>query len=185
MLPILIEAALLGARLKTIPSTSSAPRFWRNNHHLQSSAVTVSFQVVRYGANLGVTMVISRLIAPGDFGLFAMAATFTGAMLMFKDGGVESALLSHGPGAEKKFAALATLTCLYGLILALLCAALGPALAWLYGEPRLGAVLLLPASAFLLHGFDVLPGAMLLQARRFRTHAAVETVARRHPTTRQ
>ena len=129
MLPILIEAALLGARLKTIPSTSSAPRFWRNNHHLHSSAVTVSFQVVRYAANLGVTMVISRLIAPGDFGLFAMAATFTGAMLMFKDGGVESALLCHGPGAEKKFAALTTLTSLYGLILALLCTALGPALA--------------------------------------------------------
>src|SRR5262245_13839529 len=105
MLPILIEVGLVGGRPNKTPVTPRAPRFWQNNHHLQSSAVTVSFQLVRYAANLGVTMAISRLIAPGDFGLFAMAATFTGAMLMFKDGGVESALLSQGTGAEKKFAA--------------------------------------------------------------------------------
>src|SRR4051812_33185314 len=122
-------------------------------------------------------MAISRLIAPGDFGLFAMAATFTGAMLMFKDGGVESALLSHGAVAENKLGALATLTCLYGFILALLCAALGPALAWLYGEPRLAGVLLLPAVAFLPQGLEVLRGEMLLRARRFRAHAAIETTA--------
>lgn len=132
---------------------------------------------MRYAANLGFTMAFARLLAPGDFGLFGMAFTFTGLLLLFKDGGVESAMLSHGPMVESELAALGSLNALFGLTLALGCAALGPLLARLYGEPRLAWALLLPAGAFLFHGLDVVPGALLLRAGKFRLHAAIELLA--------
>ena len=177
LLPILIGPTLLISPLKTNPPTPPSLRFWQQNAPLQSSAVTVAFQVVRYAANLGFTMALARLLAPGDFGVFGMALTFTGLLLLFKDGGVESAMLSHGPIVEEELASLGSLNALYGLTLALVCAALGPLLARLYGEPSLTLALLLPAGAFLFHGLDVVPGALLLRAGKFRLHAAIELIA--------
>lgn len=177
MLPIPIEAALLGPRLKTIPPTPPASRFWQDNAPLTSSAVTVTLQVVRFGVNLGVSMALARLIAPEDFGIFAMACTFTGLLFLFKDAGMEAALISHRTVTDAELAALASLNLLHGLLLALGCAALGPALAHLYGEPKLATALLLPAVGFLFHGLDVQPSAQLLRTQRFRTHALVEAVA--------
>jgi O-antigen/teichoic acid export membrane protein len=177
VLPIPIEAALLGPRLKTIPPTPPAPRFWQNNAPLQSSAVTIAFQSVRYATNLGVTMALARIIAPEDFGVFAMAVTFFGFLLLFKDRGVEPALVRETAVSNPELAALASLNACHGLLLAAACAALGPALAWLYGEPRLATAMLLPAAAFIFHGLDVQPGVLLLRAHRFRAHAAIETIA--------
>ena len=139
--------------------------------------MTVALQVLRYAANLGVTMALARLVAPLDFGVFAMAATFTGLLLLFKDGGMETALISHGAVTDPERAAVAGLTCFYGFILAGICAALGPVLARLYGEPHLTLALLLPAGAFIFYGLDVLPGVELLRTHRFRTHAAIELIA--------
>ncbi len=122
-------------------------------------------------------MFLARLLTPEDFGVFALAAVFTGLLLLFKDGGVESALVRHGSVSEEECAALASLSAFYGFAMAATCAALGPALAWLYEEPRLTVVLLLPAAAFLLHGLDVLPGALLLRTRRFQVHAVIDVIA--------
>lgn len=137
----------------------------------------MAFQVARYAANLGVTMALARLIAPVDFGLFAIAATFTGLLVLFKDGGMETALVRHGAVTESELAALGSLTFFYGLALAAGCALLGPILAEVFQEPRLGWALLLPAVALLFHGLDVVPGVMLLRTHRFQLHAAIETVA--------
>ncbi|MEJ1972970.1 MAG: oligosaccharide flippase family protein [Lacunisphaera sp.] len=139
--------------------------------------MTVALQVLRFGVNLGVSMALARLIVPEDFGIFAMAGTFTGLLFLFKDAGMESALVSHGALTDAELAALASLNCLHGLLLALGCAALGPALAHLYGEPKLATALLLPATGFLFYGLDVQPGTQLLRTQRFRTHAAIETAA--------
>jgi O-antigen/teichoic acid export membrane protein len=144
---------------------------------LRSSAVTLFLQAVRYLANLGITMFLARLLTPEDFGVYALAVVFTGLLLLFKDGGVESALVRHGAVSEEECAALASLTALYGLAMAIACAALGPALAWLYEEPRLTIAILLPATAFLLHGLDVFPGALLLRAQRFKVHAVIDLLA--------
>lgn len=139
--------------------------------------MTVALQAVRYTANIGVTIALARLVAPVDFGLFAIAATFTGLLVLFKDGGVETALVSHGTVRDDEWAALGSLTCVYGLGLALACAALGPILARVYGEPRLAVALLPVALAFVFHGLDVQPSAQLLRAHRFQAHAAVELAA--------
>lgn len=176
-MPIPIEAALLAPRLKMSPPSPSALRFWQLNVPLQSSAVTLALQLLRYGVNLGLTMALARLLTPTDFGLFAMAVTFTGLLWLFKDGGLETTLVARGAVSEDERAALAGLTCGYGLLLAVICAALGPALARLYGEPRLSSALLLPASAFLFYGLDVLPSVELLRTHRFRLHAVIETIA--------
>ena len=91
--------------------------------------MTIAFQAVRYAVNLGLTMALARLIVPADFGLFAMAATFTGLLWLFKDGGMETALVGHGPVSDGERAALTGLTCSGGFLLAMYCPAHGPVLA--------------------------------------------------------
>jgi PST family polysaccharide transporter len=168
---------LLGALLKTTPPTPPALRFWQDNPPLRSSAVTITIQVMRYGVNLGFTMLLARLLLPEDFGLFTIGYTFIGLMMLFKDAGMGPALLSQRAMTAAEWSALASLNCLQGVLLALLCAGLGPVLAYSYGEPRLAPALLLGATAFLFYGLDVQLNAQLLCAHRFRTHAVIEFIA--------
>lgn len=122
-------------------------------------------------------MALARLLAPEDFGLFAMAAAFFGFLLLFRDAGVEPAFIRERTVSAEEQAALASFCTCTGLALAIVCAALGPALAALYGEPRLAPALLLPGVAFLFHGLAIQPAGLLLRAHRFRMHAIIETGA--------
>ena len=69
--------------------------------------MTVALQTVRYATNLGVTMALARLLAPEDFGLFAMAVTFSGFLLLFRDAGVEPAFLRESAVSADELAELA------------------------------------------------------------------------------
>ena len=134
----------------------------------------IALQLLRFAVNLGVTMLLARLLTPEDFGIYGMALTVVGLLLLFRDGGVESAMLHHGPLDERELASLASLNALYGLALAGICALLAPLLAAFFGEPRLEGAVLLLSVCFVGYGLDVQPGAILLREHRFRTHAWVD-----------
>src|ERR1700733_13992448 len=96
-----------------------------------------SFIGVRF-ASLITTAILARLLAPRDFGLIALALTFMAFLDMLQGLGVSQALVISKPEdvedeAETAFA----VSSLVGLGLWLLSAALGPAAAALFHQPRL------------------------------------------------
>ena len=56
----------------------------------RGGAVTFASQGFKFLAGIGTTMVLGRLLTPGDYGLVGMVAVVTGFVSMFKDLGLSA-----------------------------------------------------------------------------------------------
>jgi PST family polysaccharide transporter len=126
---------------------------------------------------IAATVVLARLLTPRDYGLIAMAAVVTGFLGLFQDMGLSVATIQRERITHREVTALFWLNAAIGLGIALGAVALAPAVAWFFGEPRLGPVVAALALAFLLGGVSVQHQALLRRQMRFGRIALVETAA--------
>jgi PST family polysaccharide transporter len=113
------------------------------------------------------TIVLARLLTPADFGLVAMVTSFSDLATPFADLGLSQATIQRKEISQDQISALFWINVLIGLGLTLLMAALGPVLAWFYGEPRLKALTALVSFVFLIAGVRAQPEALLRRQMRF------------------
>lgn len=62
-------------------------------HSVRQSSMTVSGQAILAGVQLLSTLVLARLLVPGDFGLLAMVATLVAFVSLFGDFGLTQATI--------------------------------------------------------------------------------------------
>jgi teichuronic acid exporter len=123
------------------------------------------------------TIVVIRLLAPGDFGLLAMANVFIGFFFLFADLGLGSAVVQAREIDESQ------LRRLLGVIVVTHLAAAGvtfggaPWIAAFYAEPRLTPVLRVLAANFLLVSTYTVAQSRLLRDMAFREKAKVDVLA--------
>ncbi|MGY0652269.1 MOP flippase family protein [Luteimonas sp. A537] len=86
--------------------------------------------------------VLARLLVPGDFGLMAMAGVAAAVTSLFADLGLSSALMHFPRPDPATLSTLFWLNLAFSLLLALLFAAAGWPLAYVYGEPDLVSVMI-------------------------------------------
>jgi O-antigen/teichoic acid export membrane protein len=98
------------------------------------------------------TLLLARLLVPDDFGLVAIATTFTAIITSITELSLASALVQHKELHEDHFDGAWTLNLLRGAILALLIWVLAIPIARLYGDPRLAPILLVIGATTLLGG---------------------------------
>lgn len=134
-------------------------------------------QAADFLIRIGSLMVLARLLAPRDFGLVGMVTAFTGVLGMFRDFGLSSAAVQRVTITEEQMSALFWINILVGGLLGILTAAMAPAIAAFYHEPRLFGVTLVLATAFILNSAGVQHGAILQREMRFTALAVINTVA--------
>lgn len=122
-------------------------------------------------------MVLARLLGPKDFGLVGMVTAFTGVLGMFRDFGLSSASVQRVTVTEDQMSTLFWINLGTGVLLGLLMAAMAPAIAAFYHEPRLFAVTLVLAAGFVLNSAGVQHGAILQRHMRFTALAVINTVS--------
>jgi O-antigen/teichoic acid export membrane protein len=122
-------------------------------------------------------MVLARLLGPKDFGLVGMVTAFTGVLGMFRDFGLSSASVQRVNVTEEQMSTLFWINLGTGGLLGLLIAAMAPAIAAFYHEPRLFAVTLVLAAGFILNSAGVQHGAILQRHMRFTALAVINTVS--------
>jgi PST family polysaccharide transporter len=133
-----------------------------------------SFVGVRF-ASLLTTAILARLLAPRDFGLIALAATFMTFLDMLQGLGVGEALVIADaselePGAETAFAVSSAV----GLALWLLAAAVGPIAATVFHQPQLVEIMPVLGATFLLYGLGSTHYALAKKRIDFRSRTAAE-----------
>lgn len=102
---------------------------------------------------VGSTLLLARLLTPGDFGLVAIATTISAIVGSVTELSLASALVQHKAPEEEHFHTAFTLNGLRALVIAVaLCLAAWP-IADLYGDPRLGPVVVAVALTGLAYGF--------------------------------
>lgn len=119
-------------------------------------------------STLVMTMVLARLLAPADFGLFALALLMFNLFDYFRDLGVAAALVQN----DKKWSRLAptglTLSAIFGPVISLVTVLLAPAIAGVLGSPGLTSLVRVLAVGLLISSAAVLPHALLRRRVDFR-----------------
>lgn len=124
---------------------------------------TLNSVVLRLG-NFAVGVILARILAPEQFGVFAVALVVQAVLMTLADLGM-SADLIRSSNPERIAPTVATLALVSGTVLATTMALSGQGLADLLGSPEAGPVISLMAFSLLLAGAGVVPYASL--QRRF------------------
>lgn len=174
-------------RSRPVPDPSP-PRFSRAGDHLgtdhlrdhvvarsvRGGIVTLGAQGAKVAVQVVAVVLLARLLAPADFGVFAMVAAFLGVLEMLKDLGLSTATVQRAEISSPQVSALFWLNAGLGMTVTLGLAGLAPALAWLFDEPVLLHIVPVVALAFLINGFGTQHLALLRRQMRFSVIAVVQ-----------
>jgi len=155
------EVDVLSARKNYRASILSGTRW--------TAAQQVGSQVVQ----MGVMVILARLLAPEDFGLLAMAMAVTRFLEVFKTLGTRAAIIQRKDLSRELLSSLFFLNCFFGILLSTLVAVAAPGVAWLYGDPRVGNILRVVGITFAITSSGLVHMALLNRAMRFERLAII------------
>jgi len=139
--------------------------------------VTTLSQVLKLVFSVVSAMVLARLLQPEDYGLFGMAAVFTGFLGMFKDFGLSAVTVQQADITHEQVSGLFWINVAIGGVLTVISIASAPVVAWFFDERRLMAVTIAFGATFLLNGITVQHQALLKRQMRFTALVAVDLLA--------
>jgi O-antigen/teichoic acid export membrane protein len=184
-----LSNTLKSERAHTVSSASSpaatASEHFATDHLLtnlkqrtiSSGLVTAAAQGAQFILNLAYIMVLARLLLPQDFGLVAMVTTVMGFLRIFQDAGLSTATVQRQQITHAQVSNLFWVNVTVGSVITLLVAALAPAVAWFYREPRLIGITLVLSVTFLLASSAVQHVALLNRQMRFGVIAVIDVVS--------
>lgn len=115
-----------------------------------AAGFTTAGTVFTQAFNFGASIVLTRLLAPADFGLLAMVTVVTGFARVLSDFGMSSALIQAKTPEEREFSSAFWANVGLGLILSILLAGSAPLLASFYRETRVGTLMVVLSGQFLI-----------------------------------
>jgi PST family polysaccharide transporter len=122
---------------------------------VRSAGYTAAAGMTSFVIRIGSTMLLARLIIPEHFGLLAMVAAVVAFAEQFRDLGLSTATVQAKEVSRQQVSNLFWINAGCGAFIAVVVAALAPALAWFYEDPRLLPITLAIASTPLLGGLTV------------------------------
>jgi O-antigen/teichoic acid export membrane protein len=124
------------------------------------------------------TLVVVRLLTPGDYGLMAIATLFTSFLTLINEMGLASAIVQREDLSDWVlrqvfgFVLVVNAACFVALVAA------SPFIASYFSEPRLAIVISVLSTQFLLMAPSVVPRAVLVRELEFRRKAFIEIASR-------
>jgi len=182
-IPNKVRAESVGAALPiTPPTTSGFDKHFATDHLLSnlkrrtisSGFITVSAQGAKFGLNLASTVILARILTPRDFGLIAMVTGVTGFLAVFRNAGLSTPTVQRERITHAQVSNLFWINLGISGLCALILAALSPAMAWFYRDPRVTYITLVLSTTFLIGGFRVQHLALLKRQMRFKAIAFIE-----------
>lgn len=141
---------------------------------VRGGAVTVFAQALKVVIQFAAIVVLARLLSPDDFGLFAMIAAFLAVLELLKDMGLSMATVQRTDITHRQVSTLFWLNCLFGVVIAVVTAAMAPLFVWFYGEPALMEITPVVALAFLFTGLAAQHLALMRRQMRFTVLAGIQ-----------
>ncbi|MGX9346665.1 lipopolysaccharide biosynthesis protein [Microbacterium sp. KNMS] len=138
---------------------------------LRGGGATALSQVVGVVIQMASVVILSRMLAPTDFGLIAMVAVFVSIGELVRDFGLPTAALQARELSHAQASNMFWGNVVLGASAAALLVLSGPALVLFYNEPRLGAIVPAMAGVLFLNGLQAQTQVHLARAMRFGTLA--------------
>jgi teichuronic acid exporter len=134
-------------------------------------AWTAAFRWLAQAVSWAATFYAARILAPGDYGLAAMAMVPIGLVRLVEDLGFDSVILQNRQLTPLQVSRLAGLAL---IVAAALCGALIAAASWIadfYREPGVAALVSFACTIIVFDALQIVPRAMLQRQLRFRALA--------------
>jgi PST family polysaccharide transporter len=144
---------------------------------IKGAFLTSLAQVAKVIVQFGSVVILSRLLSPADFGLFAMVAPLYGLALIFQDFGLGHATVQSAQVTPARSSALFWLNIAMSLFLAVPLKFGAPIVAWFYGDERVAALAQGFAVVIVIGALGAQHTALLNRSMRFRFLAALDTIA--------
>lgn len=141
---------------------------------LSGTAMIAAGQGVRIAVQFLSVVLIARLLAPEDIGLFAMVLPFSNFVGLFQDLGLTQAITTASRLTRGQATVMFWLNLGVSAILALILAALAPVISAFYGRPELVGLTLGLAATFVLSGLFTVQIALLNRTMRYAALAAID-----------
>jgi teichuronic acid exporter len=125
---------------------------------------TAWFGVTRIGMQVSVwlvTIVLARLLSPGDYGLFAMALSVLAFIEVFQELGLGAAIIQRQQVTREELNGIFWIVVSASALLTALVFVAADVVGALYAEPRLPGMLRVLSIAFLLNSFGMIPQTLL------------------------
>jgi PST family polysaccharide transporter len=133
----------------------------------RASVLNLSGRGIDLVFQFAVLTVLARLLAPADFGVFAMATAFLWITMNFSDLGLAMALLQQRDLNERQASAVFRVNLLAGLAFAGLFLVSSPLIGMFYHDPRVTQVAAVLSVTFVLSGLNAVQLTLLRRALRF------------------
>lgn len=134
--------------------------------------------IAKYGSmivQLGVTMLLSRLILPEAFGVVAITTVLLGFLNLFADLGLGISIIQHPEMSKDDINRLFSFSLVVGLILAAITVVAALPLTAIYNEPLYKQLCLLLSIVSFIQSANVVPSSILMRDKRFKD-IAVRTI---------
>lgn len=144
------------------------PPAQRSGQKAASSAVYVGMsQLARLILTTLSTIIVSRILLPGDYGVIAMVAPVTAFILMFQDLGLSQATIQAKEISVRESSSLFWLNMSASALLTFILIAISPLVAIFYGDYRAGYVTAASSVNVLIAGTALQHSALLNRDMRF------------------
>src|SRR5262245_58415815 len=141
---------------------------------LRNGTISVAMQYGNGGLQFVAAVVLARLLAPEDFGLFAIVTVLTSFAPLLIDFGLADAVTQRSKITRSQVSSLFWLSSGIGLAFAVVVAACSPLIAWIFREPRLEAIALYSAITFIFYGVSNQHQALLRRTMQFANIAKIQ-----------
>jgi O-antigen/teichoic acid export membrane protein len=141
---------------------------------VKGSGITVFTRIAVFASQLIGTMILARLLIPGDFGLIAMVTVIAGILIEFGILRLAEATIQKKDLNHQQVSTLFWINVCLCLILAIIFALASPIVAWFYNEPRLTAITIALAGGFIFNGLSIQHMALLQRNMEFSKIAAIQ-----------
>jgi len=122
----------------------------------------------------GSTIVVARLLSPGDYGIVGMATLYLGLLSLVSEFGVGTAIVTIRSLTEEQIAQINSISVLLGIAGYVVSLAVSPLLGRFFHEPRLPLVLAVMSLTFVISSFRTVPWALLQRDLRFKRIAMLD-----------
>lgn len=120
------------------------------------------------------TLYVARVLAPDDYGVFALATVYLGLVSLVSEFGIGSAVIVMRDLKGKELAGLNTISVIGGLLCFGVSSALALPIGAFFSSSALPPVIVVMSAAFVVAAFRVVPESLLQQDLRFKLLAYVD-----------
>lgn len=144
---------------------------------VRAAGVTIVSQVANTCIRMISTVILARLLTPHDFGLVAMVTSVYVFFQMFRNLGLNEAIIQREEINHKQISTLFWINVAFCFGITLIFIALAPLIAWFYKEPQLKSISIIISLEFIFGGLSTQHLALLKRKMQFFGPSVNEIIA--------